>query len=125
MSEHANTLEMSLKLSSRYIKIVTSEIRKIEIFPILNEIRMNLNVSEFKLKVGKKGEIYTTAKLRKILNLKPGSTVIAKVVSEGKVLIEVTPTIEELLKRPKKVKLSVEEVEKLSVEAQEEVGIIE
>ena len=85
---------------------------------------MNLNVSEFKLKVGKKGEIYTTAKLRKILNLKPGSTVVARVIDEGKVLIEVTPTIEELLKRPKKVKLRVEEVEKLSVGAQEEVGII-
>jgi len=86
---------------------------------------MTSNISEFKLKVGKKGEIYTTAKLRKIINLKPGSTVIAKVVSEGKLLIEVTPTIEELLKRPKKVKLSIEEVEKLSVEAQKEVGIIE
>ena len=86
---------------------------------------MNSNSSEFKLKVGKRGEIYTTAKLRKILNLKPGSTVIAKVVSEGKVLIEVTPTIEDLLERPKKVKLSVEEIEKLSVEAQKEVGIIE
>ncbi|WP_457549614.1 AbrB/MazE/SpoVT family DNA-binding domain-containing protein [Archaeoglobus sp.] len=86
---------------------------------------MNSNISEFKLKVGKKGEIYTTAKLRKILNLKPGSTVVAKVIDEGKVLIEVTPTIEELLKRPKKVKLSVEEIEKLSVEAQKEVGTIE
>ena len=86
---------------------------------------MNSNISEFKLKVGKRGEIYTTAKLREILNLKPGSTVIAKIVSEGKVLIEVIPTIEELLKRPKKVKLSVEEIEKLSVEAQREVGIIE
>ena len=84
---------------------------------------MNSNSSEFKLKVGKRGEIYTTAKLRRILNLKPGSTVIAKVVGEGKVLIEVTPTIEDLLERPKKVKLSVEEIEKLSVEAQK--GIIE
>ena len=84
---------------------------------------MNSNSSEFKLKVGKRGEIYTTAKLRRILNLKPGSTVIAKVVGEGKVLIEVTPTIEDLLERHKKVKLSVEEIEKLSVEAQK--GIIE
>ena len=68
---------------------------------------------------------YTTAKLRKILNLKPGSTVIAKVVSEGKLLIEVTSTIEELLKKPKKVKLSVEEIENLSVEVQKEVDIVE
>ena len=86
---------------------------------------MNFNISEFKLRVGKKGEIYTTAKLRKILNLKPGSTVTARVVGEGKVLIEVTPSIEELLERPKKVKLSIEEIEKLSTEAQKEVGIIE
>ncbi len=86
---------------------------------------MNSNISEFKLRVGRRGEIYTTAKLRKILNLKPGSRVTARIVGEGKVLIEVTPTIEELLKRPKKVKLSVEEIENLSVEAQKEVGIIE
>jgi len=86
---------------------------------------MNSNISEFRLRVGKKGEIYTTAKLREILNLKPGSMVIAKVIDEGKVLIEVRPSIEELLKRPKKIMLSFEEVEKLSVEAQREVGIIE
>ena len=49
---------------------------------------MSQNMSEFKLKVGKKGEIYTTSKLRKILNLKPGGTVIAKVVGGGKVLLE-------------------------------------
>ncbi len=86
---------------------------------------MNPNMSEFKLKVGKKGEIYTTAKLRKILNLKPGSIVIAKVVNEGKILLEVNPTIEDLLKKPKKVKLSFEEIEKLSIEIQREAGIIE
>ena len=82
-------------------------------------------MSEFKLKVGKKGEIYTTSKLRKILNLKQGNTVIAKVVGEGKVLLEVNPTIEDLLKKPKKVKLSFEEIEKLSIEIQKEAGIIE
>ncbi len=54
----------------------------------------------------------TTSKLRKILNLKQGNTVIAKVVGERKVLLEVNPTIEDLLKKPKKVKLSFEEIGK-------------
>ena len=84
---------------------------------------MSHSISEFRLKVGKRGEIYTTAKLRKLLNLKPGSTVVARLVDEGKILVEVSPTIEELLRKPKRVKLSVEEVEKLSMEAQREAGI--
>ena len=46
----------------------------------------------------------TTSKLRKILNLKPGSTVIAKVVGEGRVLLEVNPTIEDLLKKTQESK---------------------
>jgi len=79
----------------------------------------------FKLKVGKRGEIYTTAELRNILKLKPNSTVLARIVDEGKVIIEVVPTLEELLKKPKKIKLSIEDVERLSIKAQKEVGLIE
>ncbi len=79
----------------------------------------------FKLKVGKRGEIYTTAELRNILKLKPNSIVLARIIDEGKVVIEVVPTLEELLKKPKKVKLSIEDVERLSIKAQKEVGLIE
>lgn len=86
---------------------------------------MTADVRFFKLKVGKRGEIYTTAELREALKLKPGSTVLARIIAEGKMLIEVTPTIEELLEKPKKVKLSVEDVERLSFKAQKEVGLVE
>ncbi|WP_290902549.1 hypothetical protein, partial [Ferroglobus sp.] len=62
-------------------------IREIGIFLTMSKIRMD-----------------TTSKLRKILNLKPGSTVIAKVVGEGRVLLEVNPTIEDLLKKTQESK---------------------
>jgi len=85
---------------------------------------MNSSSSEFVLKVGKKGEIYTSSSLRRALAIKPGSRLVARVVGEGKLLVEVVPTIEDLLKRAKKVRLSAEEVERLSVEFQEEVGVL-
>ncbi len=98
---------------------------RLKYYLIQNVDTMTSDVRFFKLKVGKRGEIYTTAELREALKLKPGSTVLARIVDEGKMLVEVTPTIEELLKKPKKVKLSVEDVEKLSFEAQREVGLVE
>ncbi len=61
----------------------------------------------FKLRVGKRGEIYTTAELRRIVKLSPGGTILAKVIAEGKILIEVVPTIEELLEKPKKSSLAL------------------
>ncbi len=71
------------------------------------------------LRVGKKGEIYTTKEVRLLTGIKPSGYVAAKIVGR-KLVIEAVPSVEELLERPKKVRLTVEEFERLSEEAQRE-----
>ncbi len=73
------------------------------------------------LKAGKRGEIYTNKKLREIVGIKEGGKVRA-VVKEGKLIIEPIPSIEDLIKKPV-VKITVEEAEKISEEAQREAGV--
>ena len=55
--------------------------------------------SEVTLKVGKKGEIFTSADLRKRTNIKEGGKVKATVVG-NKLIVEAVPSIEEILKLP-------------------------
>ena len=78
-------------------------------------------ISEFILKVGKKGEIYTTKEIRKALGIKPGGSVRA-IIKESKLIIEPLPTVEELIK-DEIVDLTPEEAEKISEEVQKEKGI--
>jgi len=79
--------------------------------------------SEIIVKVGKKGEIYFPSKFRKMVNLKPGDKV--KIRVEGtKIIIEKEKDVEDLL-GDYVLKISVEEVEKISEEAQREAGIID
>jgi len=54
---------------------------------------------KFILKVGKRGEIYTTAELRKLANIEPGGEVIA-VVSGRKIILSPKPSALSLLKKP-------------------------
>ncbi len=75
-------------------------------------------MSEVTLKVGKKGEIFTSADIRRSANIKEGGRVMARVV-ENKLVIESIPSIEELLSRPV-VKMTTKEAEGLSEEAQKE-----
>ena len=78
-------------------------------------------MSEVVLKVGKKGEIYTSKELREKTGIRPGGLVKATV--EGrKLIIEPIPGIEDLVKEAV-VELTPEEAERLSEEAQEEEGI--
>jgi len=77
-------------------------------------------MTEIILKVGKRGEIYTTKVIRELAKIKEGSYVKAKVI-EGKLILEPVRSVEDLLEKPKKVKLTVEELEKLSLEAQGEI----
>ncbi len=72
------------------------------------------------LKVGKKGEIYTTKELREYVGIKPSGYVLARVV-EGRLIIEPVETLEDIIDKPKKIKLTVEEFERLSMEAQREI----
>jgi len=73
------------------------------------------------LKVGMKGEVYTSKKVREAAGIKPGGRVRA-VVIEGRLILEPIPSIEEVIRNPV-VTISVEEAERLSVESQKEEGV--
>ena len=77
-------------------------------------------MSETVLKVGKKGEIYTSKEIREEVGIRPGGYVKA-VVKDGKLIIEGLPTIEDLLDEAV-IELNPEEVEELSEEVQREEG---
>jgi len=74
------------------------------------------------LRVGRKGEIYTTKELREKAGIRENGLVRAMVL-EGKVVLEPIPTVEELLGEEAVVRVSPEEVERLSVEVQRERGV--
>jgi bifunctional DNA-binding transcriptional regulator/antitoxin component of YhaV-PrlF toxin-antitoxin module len=78
--------------------------------------------SESILKVGKKGEIFTNADLRKRANIKEGGRVKADVVGD-KLIIEAIPSIEEILKQPPVMRTTTKKIEKISEEIQKEEGI--
>lgn len=77
--------------------------------------------SEVVLRVGRRGEIYTTRGLRERVGIRPGGLVRA-VVEGRKLVIEAVLTIEDAIREPI-VKLSPEEAERLSEEMQEEEGV--
>jgi bifunctional DNA-binding transcriptional regulator/antitoxin component of YhaV-PrlF toxin-antitoxin module len=78
--------------------------------------------SEVTLKVGKKGEIFTNADLRKRANIREGGRVKANVVGD-KLIIEAIPSIEEILKLPPVMRATTREIEKASEEIQKEEGV--
>ena len=78
--------------------------------------------SEVTLKVGKNGEIFTNAELRKRANIKEGGRVKANVVGD-KLIIEAIPSIEEILKLPPVMHATTKEIEKMSEEIQGEEGV--
>ena len=78
-------------------------------------------MSEYILKVGGKGEIYTTKKLRALVNIKENGRVKA-IVKGNKLIIEAIPTLEDMLQK-NIIELSPEDIEKLSIEVQKEEGI--
>ncbi len=78
-------------------------------------------MSEITLKVGKKGEIFTSADIRKKASIKEGGKVKATVV-ENKLIIQSIPSIEELLEHPV-ARMTTKQVEELSEQAQKEEGV--
>ncbi len=78
-------------------------------------------MSEILLKVGKKGEIYTTKEIRRALGIREGGVVRAK-IEEGKLIVEPVPALEDMIRNPV-IKSTPEEAERLSEEAQREKGI--
>ncbi|MEX2688965.1 MAG: AbrB/MazE/SpoVT family DNA-binding domain-containing protein [Candidatus Njordarchaeum guaymaensis] len=76
--------------------------------------------SIIKLKVGSKGEIFTTKEIRELIGLKPSSEVIAIVTKDG-LLIKPKKSLKNFLRNCKTLlKINVEELEKFSEELQEE-----
>lgn len=78
--------------------------------------------SEVTLKVGKKGEIFTTSEIRKRAHIKEGGRVKAEVV-DNKLIIESIPSVKELLQRKPVIKMTTKEFERLSERIQKEEGI--
>jgi bifunctional DNA-binding transcriptional regulator/antitoxin component of YhaV-PrlF toxin-antitoxin module len=79
-------------------------------------------VSESILKVGKRGEIFTTKELRRRANIRRGSKIKAKVVG-GKVILEPVHSISSLLKRPPLATLTPKQAERLSERIQKKEGV--
>jgi bifunctional DNA-binding transcriptional regulator/antitoxin component of YhaV-PrlF toxin-antitoxin module len=79
-------------------------------------------LSETTLRVGKRGEIFTTKELRRKANIKSGGKVKAKVMGD-RVILEPVLSIEYLLKRPRLATLTPKQAERLSERIQREEGI--
>jgi len=62
----------------------------------------------FEGRVGSKGELFPPKKVREILGLKPGVKVVYR-VENGRLIVEPIPSLEDVLKEPKPVKISVKE----------------
>ena len=74
---------------------------------------------EERLKIGKKGEIFTTKKIREALGLHPDTYVLASVVKD-KLIIKRIPSLNELLNNFY-AEVYWEEVEKLSESMQKRI----
>ena len=61
-----------------------------------------------KSRVGSKGELFPPKEIRKKLNLKAHTKVIYKIES-GKLIVEPVPTLEEVLKEPPAIEITLEE----------------
>jgi len=59
-------------------------------------------------RVGSKGELFPPKKIREKLKLKPNTRVIYK-VKDGRLIVDVIPSIEEVSKEDKPVKISIRE----------------
>lgn len=65
----------------------------------------------FKSRVGSKGELFPPKEIRERLGLKPHTKVIYK-VENGRLIVEPVPSIEEVLREPPFVEVTLEEFHK-------------
>jgi bifunctional DNA-binding transcriptional regulator/antitoxin component of YhaV-PrlF toxin-antitoxin module len=79
-------------------------------------------LSETILKVGKKGEIYVTKKIREKVGIVKDSFVKV-LIKDGKPIIEPIQKIENLTKEKKIIELNPQEAEKISEEMQKEENV--
>lgn len=81
---------------------------------------MNGIISDEFGKVGSKGELYPSAKLRKRLHLEPNTKVRYRVSPKGYLIVETVYSIEDLLQAPKAATVRFEEIEALSEKMQKQ-----
>ncbi|MCG3109367.1 hypothetical protein L3N51_01657 [Metallosphaera sp. J1] len=77
-------------------------------------------MEKYKVRVGKKGELYLPKALRQKTRIKADSEVEVRIEGD-KIIINVIPSLEDLLAKKKTVKLSPQEFEEISEEIQREI----
>jgi bifunctional DNA-binding transcriptional regulator/antitoxin component of YhaV-PrlF toxin-antitoxin module len=65
----------------------------------------------YKGKVGSKGELFPPKEIREQINLKAGQTITYRIVN-GRLIVERILTPEEILEKPSKAIISLEEIKK-------------
>ena len=76
----------------------------------------------FRVRVGKRGEIYTTKMIRELAGIEaPGE--LSLVVRKGEVVIKKPVSLRDLLENKPVLKLSFEEAEQISEELQKRYGL--
>jgi len=76
----------------------------------------------FKVKVGRKGEIYTTREVRELAGIKaPGELLL--IIRKDEIVIKRPPSLSEVLRKKPLLKISFEEAERISEKAQREYGL--
>lgn len=76
----------------------------------------------FRLKVGKKGEIYTTKEVRELAGIRaPGEVLL--IVKGEELVIRRLPSLDELIKKKPILRITFKEAESISEELQGEQGL--
>ncbi|AKV73349.1 MULTISPECIES: AbrB/MazE/SpoVT family DNA-binding domain-containing protein [Metallosphaera] len=78
-------------------------------------------MEKYRVRVGKKGELYLPKALRQKTRIKVNSEVEVR-IERDRIIIDVIPSLEDLLSKRKTVKLTPEEFEEISEEVQREIA---
>jgi len=78
-----------------------------------------LMISDELGKVGSKGELYPSTRMRKALHLTPNTKVLYRISPRGYLIVEIVHSVKDLLKAPRLTKANFEEMEAISERMQE------
>ena len=78
---------------------------------------------EKKIKIGKKGEIFTDKKMRQIVGLNPGDEIYV-IAKSGMLIIRKIPTMEKLLSKEPLAYITINEFEEISKKLQDKKTLI-
>ncbi len=83
---------------------------------------MSEKIEIFRVKMGKRGEIYTTKRIRELAGIKASEELIA-IVKKGEIIIKKPVSLEDLLARKTILKIDFEKAERISEELQKRYGL--